>query len=81
MSSEELKNVDKAIEGMVKAKKVDKTAADTAKRKTNEKLSKNTKFNTSQEVADVYGGGDWDEEWDEEWWDDGTAAEYAPPKR
>lgn len=85
LSSEELTAFDKLIAGMVKDKKVEKTAADTAKRKTNEKMSKNTKFDTGKEIAEVYGGGGDYEEWDEdEWWDEGTAAtaaEYAAPKR
>jgi len=87
LSTEALNGFDKMIAGMVKEKRVEKTAADTAKRKTNEKMSKNTKFDTGKELADVYGGGAgaYDEDWDEEeWWDEGTAAtaaEYAAPKR
>jgi len=85
LSTEELNAFDKLITGMVKDKKVEKTAADTAKRKTNEKMNKNTKFDTGKELAEVYGGGGYDEDWDEEeWWDEGTAAtaaEYAAPKR
>lgn len=82
LSTEELNAFDKLIAGIVKAKKVEKTAADTAKRKTNVKMDKNTKFDTGKELAEVYGGGGYDEDWDEdEWYDEATAAEYAPPKR
>lgn len=74
LNSEELTNFDKLVASIVKGKKVEKTAADTAKRKTNEKMSKTTKFDVHKEVAEVYGGGDY-EEWDEEdWWDEGAAA-------
>jgi len=60
----ELEALEKAITQMVKMKKVDKTAVDTNKRKQNDKLDKNTKFNTSDELAVVYGeGGD-------EWWEE-----------
>lgn len=82
LSTDELNAFDKLIAGMVKDKKVEKTAADTAKRKTNEKMNKNTKFDVGTVLAEAEG---WDEDWDEEeWWDEGaaaTAAEYAAPKR
>lgn len=82
LSTEELKGIDTQLTGIVKDKKVEKTAADTAKRKTNEKMTKNTKFNISKETEDVYGTGEWGEEWDEEEWaDDATAKEYAPPPK
>lgn len=84
ISSEDLTSLDRLLAGIVKDKKVEKTAADTAKRKTNEKMTKTTKFDTGKEMADVYGEGNWDDWDEEEWWDEGnagTAAEYAPPKR
>jgi len=82
LSTEELNAFDKLIAGVVKQKKVEKTAADTSKRKTNTGANKNTKFDIGKELADA-GGEGWDEDWEEEeWWDEGgTAAEYAPPKR
>merc|ERR1719329_133998 len=81
LTSEELNNFDKRLGVIVKDKKVEKTAVDVGKRKTNEKLSKTTKFDIGKETADVYGDGDWGDDWDEEWWDDATAKEYAPPTR
>lgn len=82
LSSEELKAMDTLIAGIVKGKKVVKTEADTGKRKTNEQQTKNTKFDIHKETAEVYGGGDYDEEWEEEeWWDEGSAAKPAGPAK
>merc|ERR1712032_1380977 len=72
-------DLEKSLAQLVKMKKVEKTAADSAKRKTNEKLSKNTKFNAADEVSVMYGGGGGDEEWDEEW-DDADYEEYYAKK-
>lgn len=70
LSLQELDALEKTLSAMLKEKKVSKTSSAAEKRKTNEKMSKNTKFNTSDEMATVYGGGydDWDEDddWDEE---------------
>lgn len=77
LTSQEVYDMDKAIAGLVKEKKVQKASVDANKRKTNEKMSKNTKFDTGREMQEVYGGGgeDWDEDWDEEeWWDEEAAA-------
>eukprot|EP00927_Polykrikos_kofoidii_P009401 TRINITY_DN1391_c0_g1_i7.p1 TRINITY_DN1391_c0_g1~~TRINITY_DN1391_c0_g1_i7.p1 ORF type:complete len:292 (-),score=98.07 TRINITY_DN1391_c0_g1_i7:107-898(-) len=69
----ELDTLRKSLESLEKTKRVDKRSSTDEKRKTNEKLDKHTKFNASDEVSLVYGGGggeDWDD-WDEDWddWD------------
>jgi len=82
LNPDELAAVEKQAADVVKSKKVQKTEAEGAKRKNNEKATKNTKFDIGKEIADVHGGGEWGDDWDnEEWWDDATAAEYAPPKK
>lgn len=80
LTQDEIKDLDKTIAGMVKQKKMEKTQADAAKKKVNDTPSKNTKFNTHDEMAVVYGGDDWDD-WDEDdtWWE--GAEEYKAPKR
>lgn len=79
LTGEEVRELEKSVNQMVKAKKVEKQQADAAKKKVNDTPSKNTKFNTHDEMAVVYGGDDWDD-WDEdEYWEGAEA--YAPPKR
>lgn len=82
LETEELNNFDKLLAGIVKEKKVEKAANQAKASKTNDKLNKNTKFDTNAAMSEMYGGaGEWDDWDDEEWWDEGTAADYAPPKR
>lgn len=67
LDSKELDAFDKSIAALVKAKKVEKTSVEANKRKTNEKMSKTTKFNVNDELSTMYGGEeDWDEDWDDE---------------
>jgi len=93
LSTEELNNLDKQITGIVKGKKVEQTSkaagatkSGAVKTKTDkngnvkEVFNKNASYDIAKETADVYGG--WGDDWDEEdWADDGTAAQYAPPKK
>merc|ERR1712070_1334154 len=51
LNLQELEALSKSMAEVLKMKKVEKTAVDTGKRKTNEKLSKNTKFNTHAEMS------------------------------
>merc|ERR1712176_1094925 len=70
LTTTELDTFVKALAAIEKAKKVDKTTSTAEKKKGNEKLNKNTKFNTHDELNTMYGGGaeDWDD-WDEDWED------------
>lgn len=66
LSSQELTELEKFVSGIMKDKKVQKTAQAENKKKGNEKMSKTGKGNYADEMAIVYGGGD---DWDEEDWD------------
>lgn len=75
----DLEALQKQMAEVLKMKKVEKTAVDTGKRKTNEVPKKNTKFNIHAETAVVYGDGDY-EEWDDEDWAAWETGEKAAPK-
>eukprot|EP00928_Gymnodinium_smaydae_P055657 TRINITY_DN39155_c0_g1_i1.p1 TRINITY_DN39155_c0_g1~~TRINITY_DN39155_c0_g1_i1.p1 ORF type:complete len:260 (+),score=128.90 TRINITY_DN39155_c0_g1_i1:71-850(+) len=66
LETRDLDNFVKTLASIEKAKKVEKASSNAEKRKGNEKLDKHTKFNASDEVGLVYGGGD--EDWED--WDD-----------
>lgn len=59
----DLAAIDKLFLETLKAKKVTQTAMEANKRKTNEKMSKTTKFNAHAAVDEMYGGAD-------DWYDD-----------
>lgn len=70
LKKEELEALEKTVGNMLKEKKVSKSEVDANKRKTNEKLNKNTKFNVNDEMATVYGDGKWDEYNEEDYYED-----------
>lgn len=70
LTLKEINEIEKALADSVKDKKAAKGSIDAKQNKANTKLSKTTKFNTSSEWEEVYGGGAGDEEWTQEEWDD-----------
>jgi len=68
LETKELEALTKALAAIEKVKKVEKTTSTNEKKKGNEKLSKTTKFNTSDELSTVYGGAGADEDWED--WED-----------
>lgn len=70
----DLEALDKKLTTVIKAKKVEKTETEANKKKGNEKLNKNTKFNAADEMDVMYGGAaeDWDDQW-EDWEEAGYA--------
>lgn len=67
----DMEALDKKLTTVIKAKKVEKTEAEANKKKGNEKLNKNTKFNAAAEMDEMYGGAaeDWDDQWED--WEEG----------
>jgi len=70
LDMKELTEMEKLLAELVKQKKAEKGAVDAKNNKANTKLNKNTKFNTSAEWEEVYGGGEGDEQWTQEEWDE-----------
>lgn len=80
---QDLEDLNKTVEAMVKDKKVVKGANQAKDNKANTKINKNTKFNTSSEWADVYGGGgdEYEEEWTAEEWEAWEKQQAAKAKK
>merc|ERR1711933_536162 len=70
LETKELNELEKLINDIVREKKAHKGAVLAKDNKANTKLSKTTKFNAHDEWAEVYGGGDGDEDWTQEEWDE-----------
>lgn len=71
LTKEDLLALDKSLAAIIKEKKVSKTEVEANKRKQNEKLSKNTKFNAQDEMSVVYGGAAEGDYWGDEGWEEG----------
>jgi len=80
---QDLEDLNKTVDAMVKDKKVVKGATQSKDNKANTKINKNTKFNTTSEWADVYGGGgdEYEEEWTTEEWEAWEKEKVAKAKK
>jgi len=74
---DELEELDKNLETIVKEKKAAQGAVAAKDNKANTKCSKTTKFNAASEWEEVYGGGEDDEDWTQEEWDEWNRQQAA----